>query len=251
MGVYIVFVTGMAGSGKSLLSKALSDSLDKNGWTTGILNTDAAAISLPYEPASDVRNFIDARTIAEQYGLGSNGSMIFAADLIASFLPRIQEEVDALQLDYLIVDTPGQMELFAYRESGRYLIDALSGDGKMSIFISDTFMMATPLNFLSIKVLALSVMLRLGIYSIHILNKVDMDPGRAARAINWDRSIASIESELGTEEHAASYMKLYKELRKNGLMKDMLPASALTGEGLNAVTATMADQFTAGEEIKQ
>ncbi|MCL4340010.1 MAG: ATP/GTP-binding protein [Thaumarchaeota archaeon] len=249
--MYIIFITGMAGSGKSLFSKTLSESLDKNGWTTGILNTDAATINLPYEPVSDMRNFIDIHAIGEQYGLGSNGTMIFAADLLASFLPKIQEELDALQLDYLIVDTPGQMELFAYRESGKYLIDNLQGDGKMSIFISDSFMMSTSLNFLSIKVLALSVMLRLGTYSIHILNKVDMDPERAVRVIEWDKSITSIESELGDQEHAISYMKLYRELRKNGLMKDLLPVSALTGEGLNSVTTLIADQFTSGEEIKQ
>ena len=44
-----------------------------------------------------------------------------ANDLIASKINEIQDEVNNINPDYLIVDTPGQIELFAYRSSGRLL----------------------------------------------------------------------------------------------------------------------------------
>jgi GTPase SAR1 family protein len=51
----------------------------------------------------------------EEYELGSNGSLIMANDLIATKIDDIQKEADTINPDYLIVDTPGQIELFAYR----------------------------------------------------------------------------------------------------------------------------------------
>ena len=41
-----------------------------------------------------------------------------ANDLIASKIDQIQNEVDQINPDYLIVDTPGQIELFAYTPVG-------------------------------------------------------------------------------------------------------------------------------------
>ena len=46
--------------------------------------------------------------------------------LIASKIDDIQNEVNRVNPDYLIVDTPGQIELFAYRSSGRFLVENIS-----------------------------------------------------------------------------------------------------------------------------
>ena len=34
--------------------------------------------------------------------------------------------------DYLVVDTPGQIELFAYRASGPFILDSIASDEKAS-----------------------------------------------------------------------------------------------------------------------
>src|SRR5215217_6599332 len=121
------------------------------------LNLDPGAISLPYEPDVDVRNYVDIATLMESYGLGPNGSLIMASDMIATKLEEIQKEVDELNPDYLIVDTPGQIELFAFRASGPYFAVNLHADDKATIFAFDGMLVSSPINFVSISLLALSV----------------------------------------------------------------------------------------------
>ena len=118
-----IFVSGTAGSGKSLLSSKLYDYYTKNGAFTAVLNLDPGVENLPYSCDVDVRDFVDIVSIMQQYDLGPNGALVMAADLIASKIDDIQNEVNRVNPDYLIVDTPGQIELFAYRSSGRFLID--------------------------------------------------------------------------------------------------------------------------------
>ena len=118
----VIFVTGTAGAGKSLLTSKIKEYYAKNGTFPITLNLDPGVGSLPYSPDIDVRDYIDLNTIMEKYQLGSNGSLIMANDLIATKIDDIQKEADTINPDYLIVDTPGQIELFAYRQSGPFFV---------------------------------------------------------------------------------------------------------------------------------
>ena len=97
--------------------------------------------TLPYTCDVDVRDYVDIVSIMQQYDLGPNGALIMANDLIASKIDDIQNEVNRVNPDYLIVDTPhththtpGQIELFAYRSSGRFLVENLASEEKTNIF---------------------------------------------------------------------------------------------------------------------
>ena len=105
-----IFITGTAGSGKSLLtSKLLQWYIDRKSFPISI-NLDPGAVSLPYEPDVDVRDYIDINTLMETYDLGPNGSLVMASDMIATRLDEIQDEVNNLNPDYILIDTPGQIE---------------------------------------------------------------------------------------------------------------------------------------------
>jgi len=120
-----IFVTGTAGAGKSLLSSKISEYYTSNGAFSAILNLDPGVDSLPYTCDIDVRDHVDISAIMQQYDLGPNGALIMANDLIASKIEEIQKEVDDVNPDHLIVDTPGQIELFAYRKSGPFFTENL------------------------------------------------------------------------------------------------------------------------------
>ena len=92
-----------------------------------------------------------------------------ANDLIASKIDEIQNDVNNINPDYLIVDTPGQIELFAYRSSGRFIIDQITSDEKASIFLFDGSIITTPVNFVSIALLATSIRLRLNLPTINTI----------------------------------------------------------------------------------
>jgi GPN-loop GTPase len=85
-----IFITGTAGSGKSLLTSRLLQWYKDNQSYPISLNLDPGAVNLPYEPDVDVRNYIDINTLMENYGLGPNGSLVMASDMIATKLEDIQ-----------------------------------------------------------------------------------------------------------------------------------------------------------------
>ncbi len=118
----IIFVTGTAGAGKSLLTSALKRWYVNRGENAIAVNLDPGVVNLPYEPDVDVRLRVNLHDVMEDYGLGPNGALILAADLMATKLPELQEEVDSFKAEYVIIDTPGQTELFAFRESGEYIV---------------------------------------------------------------------------------------------------------------------------------
>jgi GTPase SAR1 and related small G proteins len=129
-----IFVSGTAGSGKSLLSSKLQDYYSENGAFAAILNLDPGVDNMPYTCDIDVRDYVDYVSIMQQYELGPNGAMVMANDLIASKIDEIRDEVYKVNPDYLIVDTPGQIELFAYRSSGRFIVDNISSEEKQIFF---------------------------------------------------------------------------------------------------------------------
>ena len=113
------------------------DYYSKNGAFAAILNLDPGVESMPYTCDVDVRDYVDYVSIMQEYELGPNGAMVMANDLIASKIDDIQNDVNKVNPDYLIVDTPGQIELFAYRSSGRFIVDNISSDEKTSVFLFD------------------------------------------------------------------------------------------------------------------
>src|SRR5215831_14907725 len=163
----IIFLAGTAGSGKSLLASKIFDYYTRNGAFVGMLNLDPGVENLPYTCDVDVRDYVDIVSIMRQYDLGPNGSMIMANDLVASKIDEIQKEVDNVNPDYLIVDTPGQIELFAYRASGPFFVQNFNAEQKAAIFLHDGSIITSPVNFVSLALLATSVKLRLNLPQVN------------------------------------------------------------------------------------
>src|SRR5713226_9883116 len=129
-----IIMVGTAGSGKSLLASKIFDYYTRNGAFVGMLNLDPGVENLPYTCDVDVRDYVDLVSIMRQYDLGPNGAMIMASDLIASKIDDLQRDVDNVNPDYLIIDTPGQIELSAYRSSGPFFVQNINVEQKGAIF---------------------------------------------------------------------------------------------------------------------
>ena len=121
-----IFITGTAGSGKSALTSRLIQWYKDNDAFPVSLNLDPGSYRLPYEPDVDVRDRVDLDTLMEKYDLGPNGSLVMASDLIATRLDEIQTEVNELNPDCVIIDTPGQIEIFTWSASGSIITESLA-----------------------------------------------------------------------------------------------------------------------------
>jgi len=247
-----IFVTGTAGSGKSMLTSKILEYYQKNGVFASVLNLDPGVESLPYRPDVDVRDYVDIVQIMQQYDLGPNGSMIMANDLIASKIDDIQNEIHGVNPDYLIVDTPGQIELFAYRASGPFFIQNIDVGEKTNIFLYDGAMIASPTNFISISLLATSIKLRLGLPTINVMTKTDLIPDKIDQILKWSSDPISLEEELKTlEGETYSFATdILRTLNIGEFTGDLIPISNLTGEGMVNLQAALSRIINLGEEVE-
>ena len=247
-----IFVTGTAGSGKSMLTSKILEYYQTNGVFASVLNLDPGVESLPYRPDVDVRDYVDIVQIMKQYDLGPNGSMIMANDLIATKIEDIQNEIHGVNPDYLIVDTPGQIELFAYRASGPFFIQNIDAGEKTNIFLYDGAMIASPTNFISISLLATSIKLRLGLPTINVMTKTDLIPDKIDQILKWSSDPISLEEELKTLEGETYSLAtdILRTLNIGEFAGDLIPISNLTGEGMVNLQATLSRIINLGEEVE-
>src|SRR4030065_270257 len=110
----LMFIIGTAGSGKSLFTAAFSEWLKMSKQDVAVVNLDPGVLKLPYSPDVDIRNYVDVGNIMEKYGLGPNGALILAADLIADEIENITRDIEAANGVLVIVDSPGQSVWFAF-----------------------------------------------------------------------------------------------------------------------------------------
>ena len=248
-----VFVSGTAGSGKSLLSSKLQDYYSKNGAFAAILNLDPGVENMPYTCDVDVRDHVDYVSIMQQYELGPNGAMVMANDLIASKIGDIQDQVEQVNPDYLIVDTPGQIELFAYRSSGRFIVDNISSDEKTNVFLFDGSLITSPVNFVSIALLATSIRLRLNLPTINVLTKTDLLGDKMEDILQWSTNLKTLENAVSKETDGETYSlttNILRGLDMGGFVQGLIPISNISGEGFLNLESALSRVLNLGEEVE-
>ena len=121
------YFIGTAGSGKSTLTGAMKNYvIDRNPDISAItLNLDPGVKITKYNPDIDIRDYIILEEVMEKYELGPNGAMILASDLMVNYLDDLKDEIDEYNPDWIFVDTAGQLELFAFRETGPLIASTL------------------------------------------------------------------------------------------------------------------------------
>lgn len=249
---YFIVVLGTAGSGKTTLTATLSDYLSHLGFDAAIVNLDPAAENLQYEPDVDVRDYVNAREVMEKYGLGPNGSLIVSADLIAARLSEISEEVSSLKANYIVIDTPGQLELFAFREAGPLIIKSLISDQKAaSLFLIDSILAEDPSSLLSSLLLASSINLRIKLSQINVLNKVDLiEDSDVERIVGYmENTDDFIESLCSRGEAAVLWDRADLEaLIPRLTVYELIPVSATNWIGIDELYAAIQRVIAGGED---
>lgn len=236
MNVFVVFIVGTAGSGKSRLTAAFGDWLRISKQDVTTVNLDPGVDVLPYSPDVDVRDYVDIGGIMEKYQLGPNGALIMAADLVADQIEEITKEVEELRSDIVLVDTSGQMELFAFRESGPFIANELTKEQKAVVYLYDAVFSLNPSNYVSNLFLSTAVFNRFTLPQLHVLSKCDLLPREEVdRIVDWsarqDDLADAIDQKLEGTKRLLN-RNMMQVIWKLGLKFPLLPVSAKTSEGM-------------------
>ena len=249
----VIFIIGTAGSGKSLLTASLNEWLKVGKQKAATVNLDPGVLHLPYVPDIDIRDQININNIMEEYGLGPNGALILAADLIAEESERIGGEIEDLQSDVVLVDTPGQMELFAFRASGPYIANEMTTEQKAIVYLFDAVFSFNPLNYVSNMFLAAAVYNRFFFPQMHVLSKCDLlPPEEANRIVDWSSRPEALE--VAIDEKLTGTRRLLSRDMVNaiyrlGLEFQLIPVSGKTNEGLINLTSALERILVGGEKF--
>ena len=201
----VIFVAGTAGAGKSSLVTAFqrwARFLEVDALT---INLDPGAERVHYDPEFDVRDLISLSDVMSEYDLGPNGAQILAADLVAAQAEDVFEEIEGISGDILVVDTPGQVELFAFREASSHLVQVIGQGRACLIFLFDPMLSQTPSGFVSQMLLSSIVHFRLGLPTANFLSKSDLlEPEILEKIIEWGENLDVLEAALYEESAAHS-----------------------------------------------
>jgi GTPase SAR1 family protein len=247
-----VFIVGMAGSGKSTLTGAYLEWLKSGDRDVLTVNLDPGAIALPYGPDIDARQYVDVEKLMLDYKLGPNGALIMASDLLADHLEEIKGEIDEANPDLVLVDTPGQIELFAFRESGRFIATQLTEHSQTVVYVMDAPFSRSPMNFTSNLYLAAAIYSRIMQPQVYALTKADLITEQEIdEIVNWATEPQSLDLALHkAEEQNLSIISqdLANAVFNTGLISEPIPVSAKENSGFVELNAAITRILTRGEE---
>jgi len=251
--LYLIFIVGTAGCGKSHLTSALSDWLKLKKQNVTCVNLDPGVLKTPYTPDVDVRDFISIDELMEKYELGPNGALVMAADLIATEIDSIKKEIEELNSDYVLIDTPGQMELFAFRASGPYIVNELTTDPKAMVYLFDSPFCVDPLNYVSNMFLATAVHTRFFIPQVYVLSKSDLIPKRELKKIlDWGIRTEALENAIETQLSDTKRLLsrgMTRLISRLGISFSPIPVSSTEESGFINLHGILMRIFAGGEEV--
>ncbi len=238
----VVFI-GPAGSGKTTLVNKYGEWLSQNGREVSFINLDPGADETLYSPSFDVRGFFTVEEIMGREGLGPNGAMMRAMDILAERSIEFYSQISALGGDYGLIDTPGQSELFVFRSAGPKIMRSLSKIGRtIVVFLIDGQLVYSPSDLIAVFSLAAACRLRLNVPLVHVVTKADALKRSDLERLMQDPKYLGekiVEEEAGLlQEYVLEHSKLIHPFLRR---QRTLLVSALSGTGLDLLDSLILD----------
>jgi len=249
-----LYLLGTAGSGKTTLTHAFQNWMQSQGLDSITVNLDPGVEDLPYAPDVDVRDWIRLDEIMEQRGLGPNGAQIVAADLLAINANELADVLGKFETNYVLIDTPGQMELFTFRESARIVIDTFGREDSALVYLNDPVLVKEPSGLVSSMLLVATTQFRHALPFINVLSKADLLlPEELERIVKWSLDPFALYDALAQSE-ATPRMVLdtafFESLESIGVHKRLTPVSAEVPFGFEEIYAQVQMVFEGGEDLR-
>lgn len=186
----------------------LNADLHSKNRTPFIINLDPAVINLPFETNIDIRDTIDYKSIMKDYSLGPNGAILCALNLFAARFDRVLEAIDEAvktdEYEYILIDTPGQIEIFTWSASGTIIMESLSATYPTILtYIVDTPRSSEgPATFMSNMLYACSILYKSKLPLVMIFNKCDQVPSE--RCLRWMKDAIEFQEDMIEERRTKS-----------------------------------------------
>ena len=250
--IFVYFI-GTAGSGKSTLTHNFQKWMEMRSLDAVTVNLDPGAENLPYEPDVDIRDWISLKEVMETYKLGPNGAQIACADMLALNTSDVKKSIESFKTNYVLLDTPGQLELFVFREAGKYIVEFLKPQRSVIAYLLDHALAKTASGFVSQLLLSFSANFRLNQPQINILSKADMLTERESELVElWSKDMDAVQDAILNEEsslHREMSQGLLQVIQGFENQTKLIPTGKDDFLGIEDLYTAIQFQFEGGDDL--
>ena len=196
----------MAGSGKTTFMQRINAHLHAQKKAPYVVNLDPAVLNVPFESNIDIRDSVNYKEVMKQYNLGPNGGILTSLNLFATKIDQVLGILEKRtgpeapqKIEHVLVDTPGQIEVFVWSASGDILLGSLASSFPTVIaYIIDTPRTASTSTFMSNMLYACSILYKTKLPMILVFNKTDVKDADFAK--EWMTDFDTFQAALQEEE---------------------------------------------------
>ncbi|KAI6777917.1 uncharacterized protein J7T54_008567 [Emericellopsis cladophorae] len=203
----VIVCVGMAGSGKTTFMRRVNSYLHSKQKPPYVINLDPAVLNVPFDSNIDIRDSVNYEEVMKQYNLGPNGGILTSLNLFATKVDQIvnllekraKPQEDKAPIENILVDTPGQIEVFVWSASGTILLESLASSFPTVIaYIIDTPRTTSTSTFMSNMLYACSILYKTKLPMVLVFNKTDVKD--AAFAKEWMTDFEAFQDALQRDQ---------------------------------------------------
>lgn len=174
---YAQLVVGPAGSGKSTYISTMMEHSEAVKRQMFAVNLDPACEVFNYNPIGDIRELIHVDDVMEdpELNYGPNGALVYAMEYLTANFEWLTEKLGSAEDDYVLFDTPGQVELISHSDLMRKLVRHLESLNfrVCVVFLIDSQFITDMSKYFSSLIVSLITLINLELPVVSLLTKVD------------------------------------------------------------------------------
>lgn len=190
----------------------------------------------------------------EELQFGPNGALVYCMEYLAENLDWLEEQLDGfIDDDYLLIDCPGQIELYSHIPVMRRVCDVLrrSGFNVCGVYLVDALFITDASKLIAGNLTALAAMVHLELPHINVLSKCDVaDKASIERYLSPSGEALVAELARSTDERFRGLNRSIAKLLDDYDMVSFVPLD-ITDEGsVEAVLLQVDNAIQFGEDAE-
>ncbi|KAJ3298208.1 ATP binding protein [Rhizoclosmatium sp. JEL0117] len=257
MGKLCQLVMGPAGSGKSTFCATIMTHCQSVGRSVHLVNLDPAAEHFEYKPSIDIRDLITLEDVVEELQYGPNGGLVYCLEYLVNNIDWLEDQISSFEDDYLIIDCPGQIELYTHFPIMKNIVSTLSRMGYRTcgVYLLDSQFVQDVSKYFSGVMSAMSAMIQLEIPHINVMSKMDLLGDRAnsyelERYFDPDPALLMEDANKDTSPKLHALNRALVQLIEEFNMVSFIPLNIHDEDSVTTVLSHIDNAIQYGEDVE-